>query len=92
MGSTRDTPSPSGAPSSACRGTVPNSRVNEALARAIRPLLSSVAMAIGELLRKRARRTSAARCGSSVSAPAERLITKVRDEPGLPSLPKATRW
>ena len=85
-------PSPSASPSSAGRGTVPNRRVKEALARAMRPFRSSVAMAIGELLRKRASRTSAARCGSSVSAPAERLITKVREAPGLPSLPKATRW
>ena len=43
-------------------------------------------MAIGVLLKNRAKRTSAARWPSSTSSPGERLSTSVREAPGLPVL------
>ena len=45
-----------------------NSRANSAFERAIRPSLSTVAIAIGVLWKKRMKRTSAARCGSVPSS------------------------
>ena len=54
-------------PSSPVRGRVPKSLVNGALAWTIRPARSTVAMAMGVLLKKRAKRTSAARWPSSTS-------------------------
>ena len=66
-------------------------RANSALARAIVPLLSTVAIAIGVLWKKRMKRTSAARCGSAPSSRA-RLSTSVREAPGAPSAANATLW
>ena len=66
-------------------------RANSALVRAILPALSTVAIAIGVLWKKRMKRTSAARCGSLPSSRA-RLSTSVREAPGAPSAPKATLW
>ncbi len=52
-----------------------------ALLRAMRPDLSTVAIAIGVFWKKRMKRTSAARCGSLPSSLA-RLSTKVREGAG----------
>ena len=57
----------------------------------MRPERSTVAIAIGVLLKKRMKRTSAARCASCFS-PRARLSTSVRDGPGVPSAPNATLW
>ena len=51
-----------------------------ALLRAMRPVLSTVAIAIGVFWKKRMKRTSAARCGSLPSSLA-RLSTSVREAP-----------
>ena len=56
-------------------------RANSALVRAMRPALSTVAIAIGVDWKKRMKRTSAARCGSAAS-PRARLSTSVREAPG----------
>ncbi len=69
----------------------PNSCAKAALERVITPRASTDAMAIGVELKKRAKRTSAARRSSAGSSPGARLITRVRDEPGTPSCEKATR-
>ena len=53
------------------------------------PEPSSDAMAIGVELKKRAKRTSAARRSSAGSSPGARLITSVRDGPGTRSSAKA---
>jgi hypothetical protein len=66
-----------------------NMRANSALVREIFPALSTVAIAIGVDWKKRMKRTSAVRCGSSVS-PRARLSTSVREAPGTPSAPNAT--
>ena len=63
----------------------PNRRANGPLVRAMRPLRLMVAMASGVLLKKRAKRTSAARWPSATSSPAERFSTSVREAPGAPS-------
>ena len=62
-----------------------NMRRKGALVRPMRPLRSIAAMAIGVLLKKRAKRTSAARSASDTSSPGERLSTTVRVAPGAPS-------
>src|SRR5262249_24916845 len=66
-------------------------RANLALESTIRPCLSTVAIAIGVFWKKRTNRTSAARC-ESIEPSRARLMTSVRDEPGVPSGPKATLW
>ncbi len=66
------------------------SLANGALVRRIAPLRSTVAMASGVLLKKRAKRTSAARSVSETSAPWLRSSTSVRELPGRPSLSKAS--
>ena len=60
-----------------------------ALLRAMRPVLSTVAIAIGVFWKKRMKRTSAARAESLPSSLA-RLSTSVREAPGVPSAPNAT--
>ncbi len=56
------------------------------------PAPSSDAIAMGVELKKRAKRTSAARRSSAGSSPGARLITSVRDGPGMRSSAKAMRW
>jgi hypothetical protein len=73
-------------------GIMPNRRTKDALWRTTFPDRSMVAMAMGVLLKKRAKRTSAARWPSSTSSPGERLRTRLRDDPARPSGPKETRW
>ena len=51
----------------------------------MRPLRSIAAIAIGVLLKKRVKRTSAARSASETSSPGLRLRTSVRVAPGAPS-------
>ena len=57
----------------------------------MRPVLSTVAIAIGVFWKKRMKRTSAARAESLPSSRA-RFSTSVREGPGLPSAPNATLW
>src|SRR5262249_37206664 len=58
-----------------------NMRANRAFESAIRPCLSTVAIAIGVFWKKRMKRTSAARCGS-IEPSRARLSTRVRGGPG----------
>ena len=75
------------------RGSMPNSRAKAALERSDAPCaVDAWRWRSGVALKKRAKRTSAARCPSSTSSPGERLRTSVREAPGVPSWPKATRW
>ena len=62
------------------------SRAKAALERRMTPLASTEAIAIGVELKKRAKRTSAARRSSAFSSPGARLMTSVREAPGVPSL------
>ena len=55
------------------------------------PSAPTEAIAIGVELKKRAKRTSAARKSSPASSPGARLSTSVREAPGSPALEKATR-
>jgi hypothetical protein len=81
---------PLGAPASTLK-TLWTRWANGALVRAMTPLLSTVAIAIGVLWKKRVKRTSAVRCGSVPSSLA-RLRTSVRDAPGVASAANATLW
>ena len=62
------------------------SRAKAAFDRKMTPSESTEAIAIGVELKKRAKRTSAARRSSAFSSPGARLITSVREGPGEPSL------
>ena len=67
------------------------SRAKAPLARSTPPSAATEAIAIGVELKKRAKRTSAARRSSPASSPGAWLSASVRDGPGRPALEKATR-